>query len=266
LHKDISKLRIVRVEEIVEECKTMKSIFFKDELLSKAEAGQFAMVWLPNYNEMPMSISYISNSTVAITVKPVGRGTNALFNLRKGELIGVRGPYGNPFSLKSNSLIIGGGIGLAPLMLLAERLRKTGNSTIILAGKGKEELPFIERAKKIKDFEVVFVTEDGSIGFKGLAVEAALSILKNKRFGIIYTCGPEIMMRKMYNLSKELNLEFEASLERYMKCGFGICGSCAIGKYLVCRDGPVFKKFMLSEVENEFGIFTRDSSGKIVRF
>ena len=81
-------------------------------------------------------------------------------------------------------------------------------------------------------------------------------------FEIVYTCGPEAMMRKLYELAKEKGLEIQASLERFMRCGFGICGSCAIGPFLVCKDGPVFDKGMLEAVEGEFGSYSRDRCGR----
>lgn len=261
------KLKIVRIEKVVKEASNIRSIFFKDNEAVKSKPGQFIMLWVPNKNEMPMSISSVSEDLVGITVKPVGKGTNALFKMKKGDLIGVRGPYGNYFTItKKKSLLIGGGVGLAPLIFLAEKM-KNCNITFILAGKSKDEIPFTRRVKELEKegHKIIFVTEDGSLGVKGIASDFAKKIIKEEKFEFVYACGPEIMIKKIYDFVKRKDLKFEASLERYMKCGFGICGSCAIGSYLVCKDGPVFNKKMISDVEDEFGKFTRDCSGKKVR-
>jgi len=86
-----------------------------------------------------------------------------------------------------------------------------------------------------------------------LATEPLEKLLEKERFNVIYTCGPERMMRKVFDLAQKRKIAMEASLERLMRCGIGLCGSCVIGKYRVCKDGPVFTAAQLSEVTNEFG-------------
>jgi dihydroorotate dehydrogenase electron transfer subunit len=89
---------------------------------------------------------------------------------------------------------------------------------------------------------------------KCLATEPLEKLLDRAKFDMIYTCGPEPMMRKVFELAEQRRIALEASLERLMRCGIGLCGSCVIGKYRVCRDGPVFNATQLSEVKDELGI------------
>ena len=106
----------------------------------------------------------------------------------------------------------------------------------------------------IDEEATVAATEDGSYGMQCLATEPLENLLKKHSFDMIYTCGPEQMMRKVFDLAEKRKLPMEASLERLMRCGIGLCGSCVIGKYRVCRDGPVFNSAQLREVKAEFGI------------
>jgi dihydroorotate dehydrogenase electron transfer subunit len=101
---------------------------------------------------------------------------------------------------------------------------------------------------------------------KGLVTELAEQILEKQRFDMIYACGPEQMMVKMFLLAEQYNTPFQASLERYIRCGVGICGSCCMGEYRICRDGPVFSGEQLGKVRNEFGFFKREVDGSKVSF
>jgi dihydroorotate dehydrogenase electron transfer subunit len=100
------------------------------------------------------------------------------------------------------------------------------------------------------------------MGYKGLATEIAEDLIKNTRSDTIYTCGPELMMVGLLKIAEKENLRFQASLERYMKCGCGICGTCALDPTgdLVCKEGPVFTAGDLLKIE-EFGKYHRDSTG-----
>jgi len=219
----------------------------------KPLAGQFVMVWLPGIDEKPFALSYDN----AVTVERKGVFTKKMFELKKGDRIGVRGPYGNGFKLKNNALVVAGGLGIASLARLVERLK---NPEIILGAKTKEELLFAKRFRKKK---LHIATDDGSIGFKGFATELMQEILKKKRFRAVYTCGPEIMMKKIFELCEKKKIECYASLERYIKCGFGVCGACACGDQLVCKDGPVFNSKQLRKME-DFGSYSRPKDGKKV--
>ena len=109
----------------------------------------------------------------------------------------------------------------------------------------------------------MFCTDDGSFGFKGFVSKKLEEVLKEKKFKAVYCCGPELMIKSIFNICEKHNIEMQASLERYMKCSFGVCGSCALGPYFVCRDGPVFDSKQLRQV-GDFGKYAKLKSGKKV--
>lgn len=266
----IHKPRIVRIEKSSVETASIKSIFFRDKLSSKAEPGQFLMIWIPGLDEIPMSISYaLEDGSVAISVKMVGRATNTLYFRRTGQPIGIRGPYGVGYKLTGSkrALIIAGGAGGAPLGPLSDLLAKNGHYfKAIVGAKVTGELLFLERYRinaAAVEGDVTPVTEDGAYGVKGVASEVAETELEKSDYDIIYTCGPELMIKKIVDLGSKYSVPVQASLERIMKCGMGICGSCAIDSYRVCKDGPVFHGETLKDLK-DFGVTTRDHSGKRV--
>lgn len=111
---------------------------------------------------------------------------------------------------------------------------------------------------------IIGTTEDGSYGIQCLATEPLENLLDKQNFDIIYTCGPETMMRNVFKLAEKRKIPLEASLERLMRCGIGLCGSCVVGKYRVCRDGPVFNLAQLREVKDEFGISKLGFDGSVI--
>lgn len=254
---------ITKIIKIVEETSNVKTIYF--EYPAIVSPGQFFMIWIPGIDEIPMSVSYIEKNIRGITFKKVGDATKALFKLKKGEKIGVRGPYGNGFKIEGkNILLVAGGTGIAMIAPVAEEIiRKKISTTIILGVKNKCELFFESRLKK-SNIKMYITTDDGSKGFKGYATELAEDLISNKKFDQVLTCGPELMMKKLYGLCS--NISFQASLERYMKCGIGLCGQCCVGNGLrVCLEGPVFDKKMLKNIK-DFGVFKRDAAGIKIKF
>jgi dihydroorotate dehydrogenase electron transfer subunit len=263
-HFDVSRrLRTVEVRRIVEENLMVKTFSFHDELCGKAVPGQFVMVWIPGIDEIPMSLSDIGGEMCSFTAAKVGDATEALRRMMEGDLIGIRGPFGKGFSyVKGKVLVVGGGTGLSPLVVLAENLVKIGaDVTFLLGAKTRSELLFLDRVKQIRA-NIIVSTDDGSLGFKGLVTDLAEKTLAEERFDIVYTCGPEMMMTKMLSLAEKHNISLQASLERLVRCAAGLCGSCVIGTYRVCKDGPVFTDRQLKEVKGEFGKFKRDFDGK----
>ena len=242
--------RIIRVEQ---ENPTTKTFYLDTE--KDARPGQFCMIWLPGIGEKPFSIT--STRPLGFAVKKVGPFTSKLLELKEGDRIGVRGPYGNWFEEKNNSLIIGGGCGIAPLALLAEKIKPIA----IIGAKTKNELMFEKRIEKNAE-KLITMTDDGSAGEKGFVTQALEKVLEQEKIERIYACGPEVMMVKCLEMAKKKGIEIQLSLERYMKCGIGICGSCAIGTKRVCTDGPVFTG---KELEGtEFGKRKLDKSGEEV--
>jgi dihydroorotate dehydrogenase electron transfer subunit len=208
----------------------------------------------------------------AVTIRKSGIGSTALFNRKKGDLIGLRGPYGNKFILKKsyqNILIIGGGTGLVPLLRLASYVRKKKiKATIVLGARTKKEVFFEKVARKITEMSnstILVCTDDGSYGIKGTTVSLMTSLVKENIFDCVFTCGPELMMKGIVGLATENSMPVQASLERYMKCGIGICGSCCLDGSLVCQDGTVFNGRQLSKIL-DFGISYRDKDGQKINY
>jgi dihydroorotate dehydrogenase electron transfer subunit len=262
-------MRLVPIGEVVMESVNVKTLIFEDKMSSEAEAGQFIMVWIPRVEEIPMSVMVSLNSGhAAVSVKKYGVGSTALFERNKGELLGVRGPYGNRFRISKkfkHVLLIGGGTGLVPLLRLAVKINILKiRCTMIIGAKTKNEVIFEDYANnflKNTRHNVVVTTDDGSYGTKGTTVDVMLHEIKNESFDCIYTCGPEKMMKKVFEISCKRSVPMQASIERYMKCGIGICGSCCIDSWLVCRDGTVFGNRDLSKM-SDFGSASRDKDGQ----
>jgi dihydroorotate dehydrogenase electron transfer subunit len=271
----VNEMRTVELVHVQDETPTVKSFTFKDTLCARAEPGQFVMIWIPGVDEVPMSLSAMQPDVrlAMITAESVGQATKALHRMKDGDLIGVRGPYGSSYrtSKVREAMIIGGGTGLASLAPLAERLVKNrAIVTVFLGAKTRRDLLFLERVSLLLskgNGQVTATTEDGSYGLKGLVTEHAEKTLnKGGKPDMTYVCGPEQMMFKMFLLSEKLKVPFQASLERFMRCAIGLCGTCVVGKYRVCRDGPVFSGSQLREVKEEFGHFRRGFDGRRMAF
>ena len=271
LPTNIDKIRIVKIEKTIKETPTVKTLIFKDILSFNANPGEFLMVWIPGIDELPMSIMvYPQNGYAAITIRRHGIGSTSLFNKKSNDVIGIRGPYGNQFKVYQNTknlLLIGGGTGLVPLLRLISVLKNfhIRKCTLIIGAKTKKEVFFHNIAKSYLSnipHKIYVTTEDGTYRYKGNTVSLAKKLIDKEKFDMIYTCGPELMMANIFKLSLLHSIPIQASLERYMKCGIGICGSCCIGDKLVCKDGTVFNSTQLSLFSDEFGICYRDKSGK----
>jgi dihydroorotate dehydrogenase electron transfer subunit len=248
----------------------VKTFSFRDTRCAKAKPGQFLMLWLPGVDEIPISIFGVAEGgLVSVAVKNVGQATRALHEAKEGDTIGVRGPFGNSFStIKGSVLMVAGGTGTAPLAFLANRmLPRITRGVFIIGAKTQSELLFmnqLEQSFNRSQVRLVTSTEDGSCGITGLCTEPVERILAKETFNIIYTCGPEKMLRKVFELAEVHRTNLEASLERLMRCAIGLCGSCTIGKYCVCTDGPVLTSKQLREVKTEFGSSKRDLTGRKV--
>jgi dihydroorotate dehydrogenase electron transfer subunit len=262
--------RAVTILAVTDEASDIKSLIFRDKLTAAALPGQFGMVWAPGVDEVPMSLLPSGrDDAVTIAVKKRGKGTAALLGKGVRSLIGVRGPYGRGFTSAGvrKVLMVAGGMGVVPLLALLRSLASAGvQCSFIHGAHTSQELLFRSEIGLLSESTggtVRIVTDDGSAGAKGLATDETAKVLHPRSFDCIYTCGPEIMMRRVVDLASEARIPAEASLERIFKCGSGICGSCCIGPYLTCRDGPVFTGETLRGLL-EFGRSTRDASGSRV--
>ncbi len=256
----LTKLNTLRTSSIIDvkdESPTVKTFTLKDDLCAKANPGQFLMLWIPGIDEIPLSILNGGGGQVQFSVKKVGDATRHLHSMKIGSVLGVRGPFGKSFTeTRGRVLMVGGGTGTAPLLFLAKRLAaKADRLSFVVGAKSKNELIFLHELDAIcTDESAVATTEDGSYGLQCLATDPLERMLDKGKFNMIYACGPEKMVRKIFDLAEKNKVAMEASLERLMRCGIGLCGSCMIGKYRVCRDGPVFTMAQLSEVKDELGI------------
>lgn len=223
-----------------------------------AVPGQFIMIWIPGVDEIPMSLSYLGDRK-GVTVKNVGEATKALTSMQVGDTFVVRGPYGRGYHVpKGKILVVGGGTGMASLLPAMERIGASDVHTAIGA-RTVNELLFEERAVKTSSM-VKVSTDDGSTGFHGNAVQLAKQMMEHQRYDLVLGCGPEKMLFYLHQLCLEKNIPCQMSLERYMKCGSGLCGSCAIDGMRVCREGPVFTGEELKQLK-EFGKQRRDECG-----
>ncbi len=255
-------MEIVEILDIINENKKIKT--FKFKWPHKPKPGQFIMAWLPGTDEIPLAISY-SDEMSGITIEALGEATMAFHDLGNGERIGIRGPYGNGFNLEGDDfLLISGGTGAIPLARAAETLNSLGKSfKMAMGARTSEDLFFVDRMKGLGEVQVA--TDDGSLGHHGFVTQIAEKLIVKKKPSMILACGPEPMMAAALDVAQANDVPIQCSLERYMKCGFGICGSCQCGKYTVCRDGPVFTGQQLLQIE-DFGNWKRDASGNRVMF
>ena len=227
--------RRVRIKKVSDAAKDVKTFDFEEKF--DFVPGQFIMLWLPGIGEKPFSLT----DRDRITVKRVGPFTSRLFELKPGDYIWIRGPYGNGFRPEGDRIaLVAGGIGIPPLYALAKFWRERFNKiTLIYGARSEEELALLDVERYVD--ELIITTDDGSAGRRGFPTD----VLKERKeeFDHVYACGPEPMLKAVLRVMKYRNGQISA--ERYMRCGIGICGSCALGKYLVCRDGPVFDGKML---------------------
>jgi dihydroorotate dehydrogenase electron transfer subunit len=224
-------------------------------LVKTPDPGQFLMVWNGS-DEKPMAVTEITSETFQIAVKEVGPFTQSLARAEPGALLGVRGPYGRAFDLSyENPLLVAGGIGASPIRYLATRLNERGVATRIVAGfNSKDDAILTEELARLGS--CTFCCLDGSLGMRGTSVEGLPGL---EDFDCVYTCGPEAMMAEVGRRADAAGKKCQLLVERYFKCGIGMCGSCSLGRLVTCRDGPVF--FWEELKATEFGLFRRDACG-----
>ncbi|MHA1472898.1 MAG: dihydroorotate dehydrogenase electron transfer subunit [Promethearchaeota archaeon] len=262
LHLTRNKTDIVKIESITEHSPEIKSFTIRSSVIAGAyKPGMFVILWLPDIDFLPMSISSINEDLIEITVKKIGEGTSKLFELVEGDSIGIRGPFGNSFNYEDskNILVVGGGMGIAALTTLIETLKQNkANVQVTIGAKDEDSLIFAERLLGLIP-NTMCTTDDGSVGKKCVVTDTVEELINKENFDLIVTCGPEIMMKKVLELAESKNIAIQASLERKMKCGVGLCGSCCIGEEnntTICKDGPVFNSYQLKKFP-KFGLYSK---------
>ena len=198
--------------------------------------GQFVFAWLPGKGEKPFSI--FDDESLVLLVQKKGYFTNELSKLGKGDIVYIRGPYGNSPDIKGKTLLVGGGTGIAALYLFAKRDKRT---IALLGAKDKNHL-FYEKFEAVCE-KVYLTTENGEIGDKGFVTERLEQIMKSAQIEYCLNCGPEPMVKAVIQRQNKYidSKNIYSSIEFLTKCGIGLCGSCATSKgYRNCVDGTFF--------------------------
>jgi len=252
---------IVKITDETYDTKTFTLRFVDDDYRKNFtfKSGQFVELSVFGAGEAPFGFASSPNrrEDFDVTIRAVGRVTNALHAKREGDLVGVRGPLGNHFPFEEvmgyDILFVGGGIGLPPLRSLIEPMleaREKFGRIIILYGARtpadrvyKSWLVELEKRDDIEFMQTVDVGDDSWTGNVGVVTTLFKKISVDPSKTVAFTCGPPIMIK--FVIQDLLQMGFDgdhiiSTLERYMKCGVGKCGHCAIGHKYVCTDGPVF--------------------------
>ena len=205
----------------------------------------------------PVSIHIVKGANIELLYEVVGKATEILSRRKSGEYLDVIGPLGNGFSYQSQArsqnpqVLVAGGMGIAPLIFLAEKLLKPRVSrhkseVVVLIGAKTKDQILCEKELKNLGCEVKIATDDGSKGFKGYASELLKEVLStiDYRLSTIYACGPKPMLKEITKISKKHTIPAQLSLEEHMACGIGACLGCVVntkeGFKRVCKEGPVF--------------------------
>lgn len=218
-------------------------------IAEKAVPGQFISVYTRDASRLlprPISICEVDGNRLRIVYRVVGGGTTEFSGYKSGESIHILGPIGNGFPIKESgkAILIGGGIGIPPMLELAKRI--SDDKTIVLGYRSRDT--FLDRDIKVYG-NIVIATDDGSLGTKGTVIDAIKE--NNVEGNVIYACGPTPMLRAVKAYAMENNIEAWLSLEEKMACGVGACLACVckstevddhsmVHNKRICKDGPVF--------------------------
>ncbi len=221
------------------------------ECAAMAKAGQFIEIYPDNGVNLlarPISICEVGEKTLRIVFQVVGKGTELFSGLMEGDSVRILGTCGNGYDLKSGSaLLVGGGIGVPPLLETAKRLIAAGSDVTVVLGFRSGS--FLSEEFKKAGAKVYIATDDGSVGFKGNVVDLIKS--EDLTADTVYSCGPKIMLKFLALHCEERNMPLQVSMEERMACGIGACVGCVVkikdetaadgwAHKKVCKDGPVF--------------------------
>ena len=232
--------------EIIENIALTRSVYkmvLKGDVSAITVPGQFVNIKLDGlYLRRPISVCDLSNDTLTIVYKAVGKGTEQMSRMGRGEKLDVLTGLGNGYDLSvcgEKPVLLGGGVGVPPMYLLAKKLIAQGKSVSEILGFNTKDEIFYEEEFKALGADVTVTTADGSYGIKGFVTDA----MKDMAYTYFYTCGPEPMLKAVYKASATSG---QMSFEKRMGCGFGACMGCSCktitGYKRICKEGPVMRK------------------------
>ena len=255
------------LEDVIEETPTIKTFVLRPKGDFKFKTGQFIELTIPGIGEAPFTPSSDPNinKKLDLTIMNAGRITSLLHNISKNTSVGLRGPYGKGYPLDKffgkDILIIGGGVGLAPLRSLLFSLFAQidkYNKVVLCYGARtaadivyKNAIPEWAKLDKVKVLTTVDIGDTSWKGHVGLVTTILDDLPVDIKKAVCIVCGPPVMMK--FVTFKVLDLGFAPadiylSMEKNMSCGLGKCGHCRIGKYYACKDGPVFTYEQLKDL------------------
>ena len=231
--------------EIIENIPLTENVFkmtLRGDLSAITAPGQFVNIQLDGlYLRRPISVCDLGEDTLTIIYKAVGKGTKQMSAMKEGKLDILTG-LGNGYDLTVSGdkpVLLGGGVGVPPMYLLAKKLIAEGKKVSVILGFNTKSEVFFENEFKALGADVTVTTVDGSYGTKGFVTDA----LKNMDYTYFYTCGPEPMLKAVFAASTTSG---QMSFEKRMGCGFGACMGCSCktltGYKRICKEGPVMRK------------------------
>ncbi len=273
-----SRFQILQIAKIIQENATTKTFIFEYNLGvgaagGRAKPGQFLMMWIPGVDEKPMSIAFADEKEFWVTVCAVGPFSAALHTLKVGDKIGVRGPLGTFYKFKAGEhlALVAGGYGAAPMYFVAHEAVKIGCLVEFLSGARNKDLLLYSEKILALGVNLHISTDDGSQGFKGYVTQLLDQVMGEAKSGNrglrpvdqVFACGPEVMMKACGQVAEKHGVDAHMSMEKYMKCGIGVCGQCAIDDKgdLCCVNGPVMRWGYLKKLP-EMGQYHRDAQGR----
>ena len=263
-----------KIVKIIEETPTIKTFTLKplDGEKFNFQTGQFIELTVYGVGEAPFtpSSSPYKTDTIDVTIMRVGRMTEVLHSMKEGDIVGIRGPYGKGYPVEEfvgkEVLIIGGGVGLAPLrsllLTLIERINDFKKIILCYGARTPQDVVYkylFPEWKKIKGLEILRSVDKCQLGEWDETVGVVTCLLDkiqvDVKNSVAIVCGPPIMMK--FTTLKLVDMKFAPqqiylSMERNMSCGLGKCGHCQIGIYFICKDGPVFTWEQLKDIPEPF--------------
>ncbi|TSC99139.1 MAG: dihydroorotate dehydrogenase electron transfer subunit [Candidatus Peregrinibacteria bacterium Greene1014_49] len=262
-----------KIKAIKQETEMVRTYTFDGSL--GARPGQFVMVWLPGIDEKPFSVAFDNGAETKITFFAVGPMSEEFARCSVGDLV--------EWKAGQHIALVAGGYGAAPMYFVAAETVHHGCTLEVFVGaRSKEHLLYLKELESLPHVSLHVATNDGSMGFKGFNVQHLGKMLEvcqrgskgNKGLkGVkggdldpidqVFACGPEMMLKAVSELTAKYKIPSQLSLERYMKCGYGICGNCVVDPLGIrlCTEGPVVKNDACVKIE-EFGKYHRDALGK----